>query len=178
MRASNARGSGREGRVAALAVGWLLVLMTFHRRALNAELQSERAQIRRLLRLDPNVNEYTVSYGTGAGGGSSIDMTTRSLLQIMAELAGSVDIPKAHLNDGSAYQVPPPTEAAKLLMHVRSGTERPKDPFAAVQYRGHWFWIDQGDLVSKRTFTFLNGLFNFAETGKAENLPLVTIPAQ
>ena len=153
-------------------------LLTFRRRALSAELESERTEIGRLLRLDPTAKEYNVSYGMRAGGGSDIDMTTRSLVQIMGELAGTVEIPKAHLDDGSGYRASPPIEGVKPLMHVHSGTERPKDPFAAVQYRGHWFWIDQGDLVSKRAFTFLNGLFNFAETGKVENLPLVTIPAQ
>ena len=153
-------------------------LVTFHRRAVDAKIETERAEIGRLLRLDRNVREYTVSYGMGSGGGSNIDLTTRSLLQIMAELAGTVDIPKAHLDDGSGYPVPPPTEGVKQLMHVHSGNERPKDPFAAIQYRGYWFWIDQSDLASKRSFSFLMGIFNFAETGKPENLPLVTIPAQ
>ena len=78
----------------------------------------------------------------------------------------------------SAYPVPPPIDGVNPLMHVHSGTARPKDPFAAVQYRGYWYWIDQGDLVSKRSFSFLQGLFNFADTGKPENLPLVTIQAQ
>jgi len=105
-------------------------------------------------------------------------MTTRSLIQITLELAGTVDIPKAHLDDGSGYPVPPPIEGVKPLMHVLSGTARPKDPFVAIQYRGYWYWIDQGDLPSKRALSFLMGIFNFAETGKPENLPLVTIPAQ
>jgi len=153
-------------------------LLTFHRRPLTDELKAQRAEIGRLLRLDPNLGEYQVSYGMSAGGGSSIDMTTRSLLQIMGDLAGTVDVPKTHLDDGSVYPVPPPIEGAKPLMHVRSGTERPKDSFAVVQYQGYWFWIDRTDLASKRTFSFLMGIFNFAETGKAENLPLVTIPAQ
>jgi len=153
-------------------------LMTFHRNVRNAELQSERAEIGRLLRLEPNLNEYSVSYGMNAGGGSSIDMTTRSLIQMMLEFAGTVDIPKADLDGGSAYAVPPQTEAAKPLMHVRSGNERPKNPFVAIQYEGHWFWIDRNDLLSKRAFSFLMAIFNFAETGKPDNLPLVTIPAQ
>ncbi len=89
-----------------------------------------------------------------------------------------MDIPKVHLDDGSVYPVPPSIEEAKPLMHVRSGTARPKDSFAAVQYQGYWFWIDRTDLASKRTFSFLMAIFNFAETGKPENLPLVTIPAQ
>jgi len=153
-------------------------LLTFHRRAMDPETQSARAEIGRLLRLDPNVNEYNVSYGMAAGGGSNIDLTTRSVIQIMQELAGAVNIPKAHLDDGSTYPVAPSIEDAKPLMHVRSGTSRPKDPFAAVQYQGYWFWIDRNDLGSKRTFSFLMAIFQFANTGKAENLPLVTIPAQ
>jgi len=72
----------------------------------------------------------------------------------------------------------PQTDVAKPLMRVRSGTARPQDPFAVMQYRGYWFWIDQTDLASKRTFSFLQAFFAFAETGKAENLPLVSIPAQ
>jgi hypothetical protein len=153
-------------------------LLTFRRGPLSDELKAGRAEFRRLLKLDPDINEYTVAYGMSASGGNGIDMTTRSLLQIMAELAGTVEIPKVHLDDGSGYRVPPSIEAAKPLMHVRSGTKRPQDPFAAVQYRGYWFWIDQTDLASKRAFTFLMAIFNFAETGKPENLPLVTIPAQ
>ena len=63
-------------------------------------------------------------------------------------------------------------------MHIHSGTTRPKNPFAAVQYEGHWFWIDRSNLASQRASSFLQAIFNFAETGKPENLPLVTIPAQ
>jgi hypothetical protein len=39
-----------------------------------------------------------------------------------------------------------------------------------------WFWIDRSDLASKRSF--LMATFNFADTGKPENLPLVAIQAQ
>jgi hypothetical protein len=155
-----------------------VTVLTFHQGSMTRELQAESAELRRLLKLDPDANEYQVSYGMAAGGGSDIDMATRSLAQVMLELAGTVDIPEAHLDERSAYPVPPPTETAQPLMHVRSGAARPKDPFAAVQYRGYWFWIGQNDLLSKRSFTYLTALFNFANTGKPENLPLVTIQAQ
>ena len=153
-------------------------LLTFPRRQISPEVEVERAEIGRLLRLAPDVSEYKVAYGMTAGGGSDIDVATRSVIQVMTELAGTVDVPKAHLDERSAYPVLPQTEGAKPLMHVHSGTARPADPFAAVQYRGYWFWIDQSDLVSKRSFVFLMGIFNFADTGKPENLPLITIPAQ
>jgi hypothetical protein len=72
----------------------------------------------------------------------------------------------------------PATPGALPLMRVHSGSTRPADAFAVASYRGNWFWIEQNDLVSKRSFSFLQGLFNYADTGKPENLPLVTIPAQ
>ena len=50
--------------------------------------------------------------------------------------------------------------------------------FAAVQYRGHWFWVDDGDWQTKRALTAVMFFFTLAETGENENLPLITIPAQ
>jgi hypothetical protein len=153
-------------------------LLTFPRRHSSPELKAQTAEIGRLLRLEPNANDYKVAFGMAAGGGTDIDMATRSLVQIMVELADTVDVPQAHLDAHSAYPALPATAGVKPLMHVSSGTARPTDAYAAVMYLGYWFWIDQRDLVSKRAFTFLQGLFNFADTGKPENLPLVTIPAQ
>lgn len=153
-------------------------LLTFPRRQHSVEAQAQSAAIARLLRLEPHLGEYRVSYGMAVGGGNDIEMATRSLVQIMAELADTVDIPPAHLAEGSAYPAMPQTRGALPLMRVHSGSTRPADAFAAAFYRGHWIWIEQNDLASKRSFSFLQGLFNYADTGKPENLPLVTIPAQ
>lgn len=153
-------------------------VLTFQRRDPKDAVRPESAEIRRLLNLDPDASEFRVVYGMKTGGGSDIDMATRSVYQIMLELSGTVEVPKAHMEDGSTLPVPALGEDVKPLMRVRSGTTRPANAFATVQYQGHWFWIDRSDMVSKRTFSFLMALFNFAETGKTENLPLVTIPAQ
>jgi hypothetical protein len=153
-------------------------LLTFPRRQHSAEAQAQSAAIARLLRLEPHLGEYRVSYGMGVGGGNEIEMATRSLVQIMAELAETVEVPQTHLQEGSAYAAMPATPGALPLMRVHSGSTRPADAFAVASYRGNWFWIEQNDLVSKRSFSFLQGLFNYADTGKPENLPLVTIPAQ
>jgi hypothetical protein len=48
----------------------------------------------------------------------------------------------------------------------------------SIHYRGHYFWIDDRDLKSKRIFSFMMLLFTLADTGEKENLPLITIPAQ
>jgi hypothetical protein len=64
------------------------------------------------------------------------------------------------------------------LINIRSSSSKPADSFAAIDYRGHWFWIDDRDLKSKRVFAFMMMLFTLADTGEKENLPLITIPAQ
>jgi hypothetical protein len=56
--------------------------------------------------------------------------------------------------------------------------EEPADAFAAVQYRGHWFWIRQEDWQTKRALTAVMFFFTLADTGEGEKLPLITIPAQ
>ena len=102
-------------------------LLTFPRRHSSAELKAQTAEIGRLLRLEPNANDYRVAFGMAAGGGTDIDMATRSLVQIMVELADTVDVPLAHIDDRSAYPSLPRTAGVKPLMHVDSGAARPTD---------------------------------------------------
>jgi len=64
------------------------------------------------------------------------------------------------------------------LVRIHSSNSKPSDASVAVPYRGHWFWIDDRDLRSKRAFAFMLMLFTLADTGQKENLPLITIPAQ
>jgi hypothetical protein len=103
-------------------------------------------------------------------------MLTRSLLQIMIDMATLVDVPEEHAAEG---RTPPsmtlegPAEDARVI-RILSSRERPDDAFTAVY---HWFYIDDRDLRSKRTFAFLMILFSLTETGGRESLPLVTIPA-
>jgi hypothetical protein len=47
-----------------------------------------------------------------------------------------------------------------------------------VPYRGHWFWIDDRDLLTKRNFALLMLLFALTDTGEKKAVPLLTIPAQ
>jgi hypothetical protein len=47
----------------------------------------------------------------------------------------------------------------------------------AVSYRDYWFWVDNGDLQTKRALTVVMFFFTLADTGSLEKLPLITIPA-
>jgi hypothetical protein len=103
------------------------------------------------------------------------------MLQIMMAFASHVDVPAAHLKERSAW---PSLENAatpgdpEQRVRIRSGEHKPSGTFAAVRYRDYWFWIDNGDLLTKRALTVIMFFFTLSETGASENLPLITIPAQ
>jgi hypothetical protein len=105
----------------------------------------------------------------------------RSVLQIMQTFASRVEVPAAHLKDHSAWPSldnAPATEGRRQSVRIQSGKEKPANAYAAVRYRDYWFWIDNGDLQSKRSLTVVMFLFTLADTGSPEKLPMVTIPAQ
>ena len=61
-------------------------------------------------------------------------------------------------------------------MAIHAQRERPRDAYVAVQHRGWWFYIADGDQSSKATFSFVNILFSLqAESGKGRS-PLLTLP--
>ena len=62
------------------------------------------------------------------------------------------------------------------LLKVKYATERPADAIVQVHYRDRWYWIDDRDIASKRTFALVMIFSTLSETGTHESLPLVTIP--
>ena len=69
-------------------------------------------------------------------------------------------------------------ESRPQSVRIYSGKDRPAAAYAAVHYRDYWFWIDDGDLLTKRALGAIMFFFTLGETGGNENLPLITIPAQ
>lgn len=151
------------------------VYMVFQKR----EERGENSRVlRELLGLDPEATEFRVFYGGAARGGRQIALLTRSMMHIMIELASYVEVPERDLAEQRATPaIAGGGDEKHRLIRIHSTAEEPADAFVAVPYHGHWFWIDDRDLVSKRTFTFLMLLFTLAHQGPTQNLPLVTIPA-
>jgi hypothetical protein len=105
----------------------------------------------------------TVTYGLIPGSDREIAMLTRSMLHIMVDMATQIDVPSVHVTEGRTvpYLKKPDgaDEEIKRLMHIKNSPDKPDNAFTAVNYRGHWFWIDDRDYMSKRTFAFMMILF-------------------
>lgn len=138
-------------------------------------------RMRELLRLDPSVSEYEVVFGSQAEGRREIAMLTRSVMQVMMDLASYIDVPEADLAEGRAYRPLRSPEQEKLFpptLRVHNGDSPPQDAYVAVRYRGRWFWVDDRDHYSKAMFTSVLFLFSLTETGATAAAPVVTIPAR
>jgi hypothetical protein len=138
-------------------------------------------RIAELLGLKADTRELDVGYGSIPAGNTEIMLLTRSMLQIMIDVASYFDVPESDVADGRTLRVRRTPEDEKLfpaVMRVRESVEQPADAFVSIRYRGHWFWIDDRDLESKRVFAFLMLMFSLTETGGAQAAPVLTIPAR
>ena len=156
-------------------------MLMFHTRRLTPETIQNVADVRRLLRLNPDGGDIRITYGADMLSDKEVALHTRSGYQVLIELASQVAVPVEHITDHRTYgqgpAVPEGTASLASLISIRSGTERPSDTFTQVRYRDHWYWVDDRDLLSKRVFTFLTVLFTLSETGSKIQPPILTIRA-
>jgi hypothetical protein len=145
-----------------------------------AEIVEKGAELRRLLKLPADQQRFALTYSPGRGAAGELAVNSRSMLQIMGAFASYLDVPEAHLQDHSAMPAfeNVPMESRQQKVRIRSGKDQPAAAFAAVHYRDHWFWIDDGDWQTKRAMTAIMFFFTLADTGSNDKLPLITIPAQ
>ena len=146
----------------------------------NPEIEADRAEVRKLLGLDPQANEFSVVYGSVAANDKEIALLTRSILEILTDLSSYIDVPAANVEQKRTF----PSLAPELvngapvppLMRILSSPQRPDDSFAAVPYRQEWYWIDDKDFASKRLFSFIMFLFTLTDTGDKQGAPIITVP--
>jgi hypothetical protein len=158
----------------------MVSFMTFRAEKVPPEVLADIAELRRLLKLDPNATEYKVRFGAVPANDSEIAVITRSILGLMQTMAAEVGVPPEDLARGWAFpgfEHGSAVPGVVRLIHIHSGKSVPADSFVSVRYENNWFWIDKGDLESKQMFSLIMMLFTMIDTGPRENQPVLTIPA-
>ena len=138
-------------------------------------------KIRELLDLNKAAREFNVVYGTYPENDTEITMLSRSILQILIDLASHIAVPAIDIAEGSVYGLQRTPEQERMfrpLITVRCGSSAPGNAYVSVKYRDHWFWIEDRDGQSKQIFSFMMFVFSLTETGTAQAAPIVTIPAR
>lgn len=137
-------------------------------------------EIRKLLDLDPAATDLNIAYGSVAKDNHEVAILSRSILDVLIDLASYIETPTKHVEEKRVNPTMPPEffegKALPPLLRIHVASNRPEEAFVAVRYRDQWFWLDDRDMLSKRMFSFLMFVFTLVETGEKAPAPMVTIP--
>jgi hypothetical protein len=118
-----------------------------------------------------------------AGDPALVSMVSRSLLAALYYTSQGVDAPAQDLRLGRVTQTRDANHEAfdwrlitGKLMQIHHARRRPPDSFLAVFYRGWWWYIDDVDLDSKSTFSFLSQALEMLSSDVKASGPVLTLP--
>jgi hypothetical protein len=101
------------------------------------------------------MTDFPIRFGFGTGRANEIKIYTRSLLEILNNLAAQIEVPAGDVAAGRTYATQSSPAELPLLpnLSVEARALKPLDSFVAVDYRGTWYWIDDRDYHAKRVFS-------------------------
>lgn len=129
-------------------------------------------ELSRLLNLEPGQTKFEIQTSgdvvdpTRFPGPPSRELriTPRSTAQVFFYLANGIDVPREHIEaglvtlpeapDGTVFDTRAITEGL-FEIHTCKGHKPPATAYAAVKYRGYWYYIDDRDQASKTTFALV-----------------------
>lgn len=150
---------------------------------------AEMEELLRLLDLHGNPAQertmrFPVAMGVRDGDFDGLAVQTRSVAEIMRNAAAAIEVPGEHVKEGvveARSDRPETSTALDPILRIQSSKNAPKQANVAVQHRGWWYYVDDTDLASKRTFVQIQMLFltRLSEaTRGTQTTPLLTIPVK
>ncbi len=136
-----------------------------------------------MLRLTPKETDYPMLSNEMDHNPNLVRIRTRSVMGLLYYLSQSVEVPHEDVREGKAvatkYEDGRPFYWSDLfsdLFQIKSSSEKPSNAFVSIKYRGSWFYIDDTDVESKRTYSLFGQIFAIqAGKIKAER-PTLTLP--
>ena len=131
-----------------------------------------------------SVIRFPVVMGVRDTNFAGLAIQTRSVAQIMRYAASAIDVPREHVEEGLVNASPthPPFMTAEgPTLRIHSSKNAPERANVAVQHRGWWYYVDDADITSKRTFLQIQVLFltRLSEAARGTQArPLLTIPVK
>lgn len=119
-----------------------------------------------------------VIFGPYLGRTDSISLQTYSVMDILVQTAGYIRAPEKHVAEGRtqenlAYESDDPRTRPPI--RILSSLEKPEAAVVKLENRGYWFYIDDRDIESKKSFSFLMILLQLQASHEAGKAPVVTI---
>jgi len=136
-----------------------------------------------MLRLTPGKTEYPIRMNDIDHDPNLIRLRTRSVMGLLYYLSQSIEAPQEDVRKGklttTKYADGRPFDWSDLfsnLFQIKSSPEKPSDAFVSIKYRGSWFYINDTDVESKRTYALFSQIFAI-QAGKINvERPILTLP--
>lgn len=146
----------------------------------NAAINEALKVFEETLRLAREGGDVEVVFGPYFENGDTIAMQTMSVMDILSESAAYIVVPEMHVDEGRtrANRITAAGDvSSRPLLYIYSSKDEPKDALVKVYGRGHWYYIDDKDIDSKKTFAFLMIIMQLTAAQQDSNGPSVTIGA-
>ena len=130
-------------------------------------------RFKELLGLDPDAHVFDIEYGVIVEEKNHIVVQTHSILEMLSNISWYIEVPEAHVTEGRTLPTFRPDDPD--LIHIRVVDKKPANAFLSIEYRGHWYYIDDRDAKSKNTFTVMQVLMSMANNGAGSVGPLISI---
>jgi hypothetical protein len=145
----------------------------------DVEIAEELRALQSELGLAPEARELRLVYGQSASAPDEIAILTRSAIEVLIDLGAYATVPEEDVAEGRTLptRASPTLAGMPPLIRIDSGPAAPDDAFVSVRFRERWYWIDDKDLPSKRTFAFTLLVMSLSAGGVAGGLPVVTVSA-
>ena len=109
-----------------------------------------------------------------------IGLRGRSMLEIMQVASREVQVPREAIERGTAkpnqsQDLKSSTGASDWLV-INTSNSAPTDNSLSIEYRDHWYYIDESDLQSRKTFAMLTALFAVVGGTVPGAHPVLTLP--
>jgi hypothetical protein len=133
-------------------------------------------QLSAMVGIDRNLTRIRLTPRGHALKSDELAIQTRSLLGTLQILARCVEVPEEHVHSQMILEWHDSGRPREWLSIRNSSTPRP-DAFVQIRHKGHWFYIADSDVHSKRTFGLLTYLYSLQASDVTGRGPLLTVPA-
>ncbi len=143
----------------------------------------ETLKLVEMLRLTPGKTDYPMIRNEMDHNPNLVRIRTRSVMGLLYYLSQSVEVPQEDVRDGKLTTTKYTdgrlfywSDIFKGLFQIKSCSKQPSDAFVSMKYRGNWFYIDDTDVESKRTYSLFRQIFAI-QAGKVKvDRPTLTLP--
>ena len=104
------------------------------------------------------------------------------MFEILQVASKEVQVPARDIELGKSSANHPQdlqsSTGAENWLVIKSSDSKPSDSSLSIQYKGHWFYIENTDLQSRETFSMLTALFAVVGGTVPGAHPVLTLPVR